>query len=49
MTLKNLDEIQKFQKDCQVEMKERISSFDERNEEYWDRVMETVHGPEEEE
>lgn len=49
MTLKNLDDIQKFQKDCQKEMKEKIEKFDERNEEYWNEVMETVHGPDEEE
>lgn len=46
--LKNLDDINKFQKDCREEMRNKISSFEEETREYWNEVLDTVYGQEEE-
>ncbi len=48
MTLKSPDDVQEFQENLQKDMQEKISNFGERCEEYWDGVMEIVHGSEEE-
>ena len=49
MEPKNLDEIVQDQKDYLEGMNERISSFEERCEDYWDKVLDTIYGPESEE
>ncbi len=49
MTLKDLDDIIQLQKDCQEEMKEKISQLESRNQEVLKDIHEAIWNEEEEE